>query len=159
MKPIALFNIVWAYFLSGPITAHYLILAGVYAHTPRAGLTIATYVFAGLGLISIMAMFYRDFRYLGTLNVAALGKSQQFKTKFHSDLSPEALESLTKSSYLRSNFLIASAYSMSPGMLGMIAYIEGAPDGIAYAMIGVSYVCAIYVLWRLHTSWKKIYLG
>mgnify|MGYP003591455003 CR=1 FL=1 len=94
MKPITLFNIVWAYFLSGPITAHYLILAGVYAHTPRTGLTIATYVFAGLGLISIMAMFYRDFRYLGTINVAALEKSRRLKLKFHSDLSPEALESL-----------------------------------------------------------------
>ena len=41
----------------------------------------------------------------------------------------------------------------------MIAYIEGAPASIAYAMIGVSYVCAMYVLWRLHTIWKKIYLG
>jgi hypothetical protein len=159
MKPIVLMNAVWAYFFSGLILAHYLLLAGVYAHTQRNGLTITTYVLIGFGLITIPLMFYRDFKYLGNINATALEKARQFKMRYLSDLSPEALDSVTKSSYLRANFLIVSAYSMSPGMLGLIAYIYGAPASIAYAMITASYVCMAYILWRLHTCWKKLYLN
>ena len=159
MKTIVWMNIGWACFFIPLAVAHGLIASDAMPLISHTRLSPLIIVLVGLGLIGIIVMFYFDFKVLLNPDKSDLERIRQQKMKREPNMSPGALESKAKSSYLYKYFQLECANAMCPGLFGCIAYVNGAPLIIAYAMVSLSYVCALYVLWRLHTSWKKIYLG
>lgn len=151
-------HLLWMMNFAFVVLLQALVLTGVFTPKTPAGLNGAALAFIGIGVLMLPGVLYWDYQWL----------ARPRASRFPSEGRTIALNPI-ELFYFRPNdppqvryfllyFLIVCAYGTSAGISGLMLLILGGEVLLAHELFVLSYVLLLYILWRLHTCWARIYL-
>lgn len=124
-----------------------LIPSGIFAKEGRDYQALGVIVAIFFGFLMIPQMLYLEY----TRMLRPFGG-------FRLDKWPDKIPLPPPSHVFRVVFTIICAFAIAPGAFGLIVYILGGPVAIAYTLAAIPFLNLIYVRWRSHTRWEKLFL-
>ena len=130
-------NVIWVVALIVVTMFLLIVHSGVYKVSTQQQNALAMLVFLALAFIMIPGLFIMEARLLSTIYSPA-----------------DSGESI-----LQIVFIVISACAVAPTILGTLAYMSGGTIIFVDILGAASYICLIYVRWRSHVRWEKLFLG
>lgn len=130
-------NTIWVVALIVVTMFLLIVHSGVFKVSTQQQNALAMLVFLALAFIMIPGLFIMEARLLSTIYSPA-----------------DSGESI-----LQIVFIVISACAVAPTISSVLAYMNGGSITLVNILGVVSYICLIYVRWRSHARWEKLFMG
>jgi hypothetical protein len=157
MNTRTLAGLLWSAFFAAVLIYHALIISRILPTEDTGVGEILGYVLLVCGIVVLLVVIGFDLFLV----------SRPRRIHVSADLLPEGTGPLdeeevarqAKAAYFLRLTIIAFALAEAPGILGLVLYLLGGSIVIVHTLVGLAYLCLLYISLRMATIWEKRYLG